>query len=65
MLNFLPTVYSVTPNIIFFHLGSEFGYHPLTFGLYLDAIIRRVDSKRRSLSEYFREEIAKPLGKIT
>lgn len=40
--------------------GEKHGYHPLTFGLYLDQIVRHADPKRRSLSDYFREEIAQP-----
>ena len=35
----------------------------MTFGLYLDQIVRRVDEKHRSLSEYFKEEIAEPFSK--
>ncbi|KAL5017870.1 hypothetical protein ScPMuIL_003592 [Solemya velum] len=42
--------------------GSGFGYHAVSFGLYLDQIVRRVDLKWRSLAEYFREEIAEPFG---
>ncbi|XP_041362872.1 uncharacterized protein LOC121378660 isoform X2 [Gigantopelta aegis] len=42
--------------------GTKHGYHPITVGLYLDQIVRRVDKKHRSLSEYFKEEIAEPFG---
>ena len=45
--------------------GSEFGYHAMTFALLLDPIVRRVDPKKRSLSKYFEEEFAKPLGKLS
>ncbi|CAH1796225.1 unnamed protein product [Owenia fusiformis] len=42
--------------------GTRHGYHMFTIGLYLDQLVRRVDSKQRSLSQYFQEEIAKPFG---
>ncbi|XP_005092331.1 beta-lactamase domain-containing protein 2 [Aplysia californica] len=42
--------------------GEAHGYHVLTIGLYLDQIVRRVDRKKRSLSQYFQEEIAEPFG---
>ncbi|XP_060084459.1 beta-lactamase domain-containing protein 2-like [Ylistrum balloti] len=40
--------------------GTRHGYHPLTFALYLDQIVRRVDPEGRSLSQYFNDEMAKP-----
>ncbi|KAL4239759.1 hypothetical protein ACF0H5_000562 [Mactra antiquata] len=40
--------------------GEKHGYHPLTFGLYLDQIVRHADRKQRSLADYFADEIAKP-----
>ncbi|KAL5018586.1 hypothetical protein ScPMuIL_004308 [Solemya velum] len=43
-------------------LGNGFGYHPTTFGLYVDMIVRKVDRKWRGVSDYFREEIALPFG---
>ena len=48
---------------IFWSGTEEFGYHSLTFALYLDAIVRKVDPKKRSLAQYFDDEFAKPLGK--
>ncbi|KAL5018977.1 hypothetical protein ScPMuIL_004699 [Solemya velum] len=42
--------------------GKSHGYHPITFGLYLDQLVRRCDPKLRSLSQYFQEEIAQPFG---
>lgn len=42
--------------------GTKHGYHPLTFAMYLDQIVRKVDPQGRSLSQYFDEEIAKPFG---
>ncbi|XP_069112798.1 beta-lactamase domain-containing protein 2-like [Argopecten irradians] len=40
--------------------GTKHGYHPMTFALYLDQIVRRVDPEGRSLSRYFHDEMAKP-----
>ena len=45
-------------------VGSGVGYHAISFGLYLDQIVRRVDPQKRSLAKYFREEIAIPFGKF-
>ncbi|CAK9299970.1 unnamed protein product [Gordionus sp. m RMFG-2023] len=40
--------------------GIKRGYHVFTLGLYLDQIVRRCDTpKRRSISRYFDDEIAK------
>ncbi|XP_025095506.1 beta-lactamase domain-containing protein 2-like [Pomacea canaliculata] len=42
--------------------GSAVAYHGLTFAMYIDAIIiRRVDPQHRNLSQFFDEEISKPL----
>lgn len=38
------------------------GYHPMTLGLYLNEIVKRVDKKSRTLSQYFQDEIAHPFG---
>ncbi|ESO00886.1 hypothetical protein HELRODRAFT_154931 [Helobdella robusta] len=40
--------------------GTKHGYHAMTFGLYCDQLVRRVDPKRRTLWEYYEEEIAIP-----
>lgn len=40
--------------------GSGQGYHALTYGLYADQLIRRIDPQSRSLGKFFEEEIAKP-----
>ena len=42
--------------------GSRHGYHTLTVGLYMQEPIRRVDPARRTLGQFFRDEIATPLG---
>uniref|UniRef100_A0A914D8Z3 Beta-lactamase-related domain-containing protein n=1 Tax=Acrobeloides nanus TaxID=290746 RepID=A0A914D8Z3_9BILA len=38
--------------------GTKSGYHALTYGWLVDQIIRRVDPKKRSVGQFFREEIA-------
>ena len=42
--------------------GTRHGYHGISLGWYEGELIRRVDPKRRSIGEYFREEVADPLG---
>ena len=38
--------------------GSAYGYHAFTHALYIDELIRRVDTKHRPLHQFFKEEIA-------
>ncbi|KAL3870979.1 hypothetical protein ACJMK2_039004 [Sinanodonta woodiana] len=40
--------------------GSAHGYHALTFGVYVDRLVAKADSKRRTMEEIFQEDIAKP-----
>lgn len=40
--------------------GENVGYHFLTFGWLVDQLIRRIDPKKRSLSQFFKEEVAEP-----
>jgi CubicO group peptidase (beta-lactamase class C family) len=40
--------------------GSSHGYHARTFGFLLDELVRRIDG--RTLSQYWREVFAQPLG---
>lgn len=42
--------------------GTKHGYHTLTLGWYQNELIRRVDPAGRTLGEFFRDEIASPLG---
>ena len=42
--------------------GTRHGYHTLSLGWYQSELIRRLDPKGRSLGEFFRQEIADPLG---
>ncbi|MGZ0153387.1 serine hydrolase domain-containing protein [Kribbella sp. WER1] len=40
-------------------IGSDFGYHPITWGWLLDELVRRVDG--RTVGQFFADEFAKPL----
>jgi CubicO group peptidase (beta-lactamase class C family) len=42
--------------------GTRQGYHVISLGFYEGELLRRVDPKHRSLGQFFREELAKPLG---
>lgn len=42
--------------------GARHGYHTLTLGWYQNELIRRTDPKRRTIGQFFDEEIAQPLG---
>lgn len=42
--------------------GTTHGYHAFTFGLYASQLLTRADPKKRTLGEFFRDEIAKPFG---
>lgn len=42
--------------------GTRQGYHALTLGFYEGELLRRVDPQHRSLGQFFRDEIATPLG---
>ncbi|XP_052220680.1 beta-lactamase domain-containing protein 2-like [Dreissena polymorpha] len=42
--------------------GAQFGYHALTFGLYVDELIQRTDPNHRDTATIFQDLIAKPFG---
>jgi len=42
--------------------GTRTGYHAWTIGMYQAEIIRRVDPQHRGLQQFFRDELALPLG---
>ena len=42
--------------------GTAHGYHTMTLGLYMQELIRHVDPYHRTLGQFFRDEIAEPLG---
>ena len=58
-------VSSHVDNLIVFYSGTTHGYHAATFGLYLDQIVRRVDTRGRGIQQFFREEIGDPFGNIS
>ncbi|KAE9418430.1 hypothetical protein Angca_009603, partial [Angiostrongylus cantonensis] len=42
--------------------GTKSGYHAVTYGWIVDQIVRRVDPQRRSVGQFFREEVAIKYG---
>lgn len=46
-----------------FFTGTDFAYHALTFGFFVDNLIMKADPKHRQIDQIFREEIAQPYGK--
>ncbi|XP_072027160.1 beta-lactamase domain-containing protein 2-like [Amphiura filiformis] len=42
--------------------GTTHGYHGFTLGLYASQLLTRADPQKRTIGEYFRDEIAKPFG---
>jgi CubicO group peptidase (beta-lactamase class C family) len=42
--------------------GTRHGYHTMTIGLYMQELIRRVDPLHRTFGQFFRDEVAGPLG---
>lgn len=42
--------------------GTRQSYHALTLGFYQGELMRRLDPRRRSLGQFFQDEIATPLG---
>src|SRR5438105_3016298 len=42
--------------------GTRQAYQALTLGFYEGELLRRVDPQRRSLGQFFQDEIASPLG---
>ena len=42
--------------------GTRQAYHAITLGFYESELLRRVDPQRRSLGQFFQDEIASPLG---
>jgi len=42
--------------------GTRQAYHALSLGFYEGELLRRIDPRRRSLGQFFQEEIASPLG---
>ena len=44
--------------------GSQVAYQAFTYGMYVDALIRRVDPQHRNLSQFFDQEIAQPYSEL-
>ncbi|CAG5129494.1 unnamed protein product [Candidula unifasciata] len=42
--------------------GTRYSYHAYTYGMFADAVVRKVDTKHRNISQFFKEEIAEPFG---
>jgi CubicO group peptidase (beta-lactamase class C family) len=42
--------------------GTRQAYHGITLGYYESELLRRVDPRRRTIGQYFQDEIATPLG---
>ncbi|MFW9988994.1 MAG: serine hydrolase domain-containing protein [Candidatus Odinarchaeota archaeon] len=42
--------------------GKMHGYHGITLGWYESELIRKTDPQHRTIGQFFRDEIAKPLG---
>ncbi len=42
--------------------GTKHGYHAITIGWYEGELLRRVDPRRRTLGQFFADEVAAPLG---
>ncbi len=42
--------------------GARQAYHAISLGFYQGELLRRVDPRRRSLGQFFQDEIASPLG---
>lgn len=42
--------------------GTRQAYHAITIGFYEGELFRRIDPKRRTLGQFFQDEIATPLG---
>ena len=42
--------------------GQKHGYHGISLGWYESELVRRTDPRRRTIGQYFAEELAEPLG---
>ncbi|XP_071096596.1 beta-lactamase domain-containing protein 2-like [Haliotis cracherodii] len=42
--------------------GTAHGYHAITYGFFVDTLVRMADPKHRNITQIFREEIAEPFG---
>ena len=44
--------------------GTAHGYHAMTWGLYASQLLTRADPKKRTMGQFFRDEVAEPFGKL-
>ena len=44
--------------------GTAHGYHAITYGLYASQLLHRADPKKRTLGQFYKEEVAEPFGKL-
>lgn len=42
--------------------GTAYGYHIITFGLYVDTLLQKADPKHRRVDKIFKEEIGDKFG---
>ncbi|XP_046578010.1 beta-lactamase domain-containing protein 2-like [Haliotis rubra] len=42
--------------------GTAHGYHAITYGFYVDTLVRMADPNHRNMTQIFREEVAEPFG---
>ncbi|MBK8671965.1 MAG: serine hydrolase [Bacteroidetes bacterium] len=42
--------------------GDHQGYHAWTIAFYMDQLIRRIDTQKRGLAQFFHQDIAEPLN---
>lgn len=42
--------------------GTAHGYHAMTWGLYASQLLTRADPKKRTMGQFFRDEVAEPFG---
>ena len=57
---FRTLLYVIKTNIF---LGEGFAYHGITFGFYVDQLLKLADPQKRRVDRLFKEEIADPFGK--
>ena len=60
---FLSITRKVVVNV-FFCTGTKHGYHMVSFGLYVNEIVKRADPKGRPLWVIFDEDIAQEFGML-
>ena len=64
--SFVDMIYDkiVYGNLFICDTGTAVGYHGITYGMYVDALVRKTDPQHRNMSQFFQEEIANVLGML-